>query len=180
MPPPQLQMETIRTAALALLRAASATNGHPLFGVNVPEHRFGNVMSEAWPVLKARVTRESGAGVSRQVPDFVISGELQIGGVIGAPRSSAPALDTLATALAAAVQTTLLEDPQFLGLFGWVERIETVFDDDVAARDGAELDVVFFQLEIEVGFQQTFDPRAPGDLSDELTMTFESILDQPR
>lgn len=179
MPAPQLQMEMIRIAALALLRTAAVTNGHPLFGVNVPEHRFGNVMSEAWPVLKARVTRESGAGVSRQVPDFVVSGEFQIGGVIGAPRSSAPALDSVATALAAAVQTTLLEDPQFLGLFGWVERIETVFDDDVAARDGAELDVVFFQLEIEVGFQQTFEPRDPADLSAELKTDFASILDQP-
>jgi hypothetical protein len=179
-PAPQLQMEVIRAAALSLLRTAAATNGHPLFGVSVPEHRFGNVMSEQWPVLKARVTREAGTGVSRQVPDFAVLGEFQVGGVIGAPRSTAPGLDTAAAALAAAVQTTLLEDPSFLGLFGCVERIATVFDEDIAARDGAELDVVFFQVEIEVGFQQTFDPRAPADLSAELTATFESILDQPR
>lgn len=180
MPAPQLQMEVVRTAALALLRTAAATAGHPLFGVNVPEHRFGNAMAETWPVLKARVTRESGAGVSRQVPDFVVLGEFQIGGIVGAPRSTAPALDTAASALAAAVQTTLLEDPQFLGLFGWVERIETVFDEDIAAREGAELDVVFFQVEIEIGFQQTFEPRDPADLSQELTATFEDIIDHPR
>jgi hypothetical protein len=180
MPVPRLQMEVIREAALVLLRTAAATNGHPLFGVNVPEHRFGNVMSEKWPVLKARVIRESGDGVSRQVPDFVVRGAFQIGGVIGAARSGASALDTAAIDLAAAVQTTLLEDPRFLGLFGWVERIETVLDEDIAARDGAELDVVFFQVEIEVGFQQTFEPRAPADLSEELTATFEQIIDQPR
>ena len=178
---PSLQMERVRARVLALLQGAAATVGHPLFGVNVPEHRFGNVMTERWPFLKVRVTRASGEGVSHETPEYVVTGTFQVGGAVEAPRSTAPALDTRALTLAGAVETTVLEDPVFLALFAWTPRFDTVLDDDVAARDGAEVDVVFFQVEIDVIFQATFEPRDPADLSaGDVVATFQEYDDQSR
>ncbi len=163
-----LRIETLRQEALARIRAAvAAANApgapqSPLKGLYVPAHRWEKLRPDQAPFVHVVAKSDAGAGNSRELPQFDLVGTLHINVLHAATRANAPDLDAEAGAVAEALCLTLLEDPTFLMLFGWVAALRIEIDDGVVSGSaGSEYDCVAVQIELEVsGDQKLFEPAA--------------------
>lgn len=162
--PSPVYMETVKEKALQVLRAAvTAANQAagpplPLKGLNIPEHRFGRSPVEKWPLLEASVGDDDGRGVSKLVPQFDMTADLFLDGLIALGRDDAANLDRKASLLIQAICDTLLESRDFLAMFSYVARIRRTRNDGVASGKGGEYDAIVFTITLTVAFRENYTP----------------------
>ena len=164
-----IQVETVRQAALTLLRdAIAAANAEgapasPLKGLKVPEHRFVVYQADEAPWLHVVAKSDGGAGAQHSTPLIDGSAVLHLNLFTAAGRKDAKDLDAQAVAIAEAVCLLLMETSEFLELFDWVEALKVEFID--AETEDREYDVVAVQIALEVKMTKVFfHPKADDEL----------------
>lgn len=167
MPAPSLvYMETVKEAALAILRAAvTAANEDedsvsPFKGLNIPLHRFASVPDTAWPLLEAHVGDDDGRSTSRALPEFDFTADLVLDGLVACGRDDAHDLDAKASQLVQAICDTLLENAGFQRMFSRVVGLRRQREDAAAQGKDGQFDAVIFRITITVGFRETYAPPA--------------------
>lgn len=154
-------METVKEAAIAILRAAvlAAADGTPLKGLYIPPHRFGSTTPDKWPFIELRVGDDDGKGISRQVPEFDFTGDLIIDGLYATGRDEAVDLDHKTSLLMQAICDTLLDDRTFIAFFNKFPGLRRQRE-DAAASDGkgGEFDAVLFRITITGEWREGYTP----------------------
>jgi hypothetical protein len=157
-------MERVKDKALELLRAAvEAANANgapasPFKGLNIPLHRFGSEAADRWPVLEASLGDDDGRGVNKSVPEFDVTADLYLDGVIAAGRDEAGDLDLKASLLVQAICDTLLESREWLGLSSYIARMRRQRADAVAKNSHGEFDAVCFTITLTLAFREGYAP----------------------
>jgi hypothetical protein len=154
MPAAVFRADFLAGAALSRLRAGTAA-GQPLQGVYIGPTRHQQVPPGTLSALFCYAPRERGQGISRSLPQLVITDTLYIDGFVAQGRESPTDLDQAVGTLVQAVLDLLLQDTTFLALYGWVDGVNVEKQDVTTGKDAEEYDIVEFRIELELGGGQT-------------------------